>query len=522
MKYLVKSILIWILCSFAVSATAVGGHDVGSGGDRDEILLRSILMELSGYLESPQNRSRFPQIDRGILKSLIVETKIQLTEVELRDPEGRIRTAINQAEMGRILVNRELFTPIREDAKLVVPLIFHEVLGLMKLEGSGEYAMSSEILGDATRIYEAATANMSAIYFLTGDALVTPIPLWKASVVIAHRGTFESGVVARPFVLITDRIKVVIDQGQTIKWERRKFKNKDRANETWVEGLFIQDNNHPDLSYFRPNASEPWQQVSLGTFALIPPKMATGLIEEKDIYYGRIYSKGGFDLSTNVISGKFERLAFNENGDIEAAWCLTDCTYLFGKQWMKVEQVVKEKDRYKVYFSERQILSVAGRRTPLSFPAGPLIVMNSNFEVTWGAVKAFVVLNGTRYDIGHIEVDSKGQVEVYQNKLFERPNYAGTPLLATESAALAYCSAIGISMDRPSFESETIYFTGERTFYDFEKSDFVTLKSNPVKVFKEIRCGATVKVDVNDLQQEVPVSENNPSTAGSCESSVTR
>lgn len=469
------------------TANALGGHNVGSGGDRDEVLLRSVAAELAAFLARPENKIRFPEVDSTNFAKIIAEAKIQIVDYELRDYGGRIRTAINQLENKRILVNRGLFTPVRENAKIVVPLTFHEVLGLLEVEDS-TYSISDRISPYAEGIYREAVANVSELYFLTGEALKTPIPLWKASVV-SYDGRFLSGVVARPFVLVTDRVKMVIDQGQTLSWREVDFPDVDNVNETRLGGLYFDRNNHPQFSYYRATEQDFWKNVPIKSLSLNVNRLSVGLIEAPS-------------LTVSGMTGAYRRLKFADDGTFVAGWCQASCGYTFAKGQIEIKQIVFEQGYYLVYLSRDQVLPVYRRANPMRIQSDSYVYINLDGEVLHGRVMGYVFIGGEKYSVPYIEIKEDGTIDARRQKIFDLPNFANVPLLASAAAAKTFCQREGFTIRYPDFDSQKIYFSGENTFYDIEKSDFVTLTSSPVEIFTKLKCFDQISIDINEVKQE--------------------
>jgi hypothetical protein len=215
MKYL-------ILISFVALSQFVqagDGDHVGNGGDADEILIANITQEIEASFKTYEQQ--FPEVNFEQLKQAFRDTNLRVVEEDLFNGQGIRRTAINQPLAKKILVDRRLWQPIRDQAAVSVPLIFHEYLGILGIEIE-EYKISTRMGTAALNILSAAQLKQDIYYFMKGQ-MKRPLPLFKSSVVFDLQGQVKSGVVAKPARWISNDLDFVVLQGDEFKCGENNF-----------------------------------------------------------------------------------------------------------------------------------------------------------------------------------------------------------------------------------------------------------------------------------------------------------
>ncbi|MGZ3796229.1 MAG: hypothetical protein ACXVB1_07690 [Pseudobdellovibrionaceae bacterium] len=141
-------ILLFLLVgSFSSAATkSADGGSVGNGGDPIGLdflqnankVIEDVLAEIHLY----------PEIKNIDLRATIKEIKVIVTDETIWvtiNGQKQISTAVNYSDTKTVLINRTLWNkiPTREQK---LSLVFHEVLGLVRIESSGDYSVSKRYL----------------------------------------------------------------------------------------------------------------------------------------------------------------------------------------------------------------------------------------------------------------------------------------------------------------------------------------------------------------------------------------
>lgn len=132
---------IFLSLSFGTPSYAAG---VGAGGGGDGIALsfHRIMLSVQKYLSSPDGLKAYPTIRALDFSTSTKGLVIDSTNDELRDSLGDVKDAINfPGPVPRIKLNRKRWGQLTLAEKR--QLVFHEVLGLMRIERSNDYHLSS-------------------------------------------------------------------------------------------------------------------------------------------------------------------------------------------------------------------------------------------------------------------------------------------------------------------------------------------------------------------------------------------
>ena len=134
------------LMSALTTVSAYAGRETGNGGDPLELeFKRSAQEAIQDVKADPEKYPRLKDVD---LMKTILGTDVHVVDQPLFVKKGEVSkesTAMNYNGPDTILINRQRWSEI-VDAKIRRALALHEVLGLLKIEGTGDYSISQVYL----------------------------------------------------------------------------------------------------------------------------------------------------------------------------------------------------------------------------------------------------------------------------------------------------------------------------------------------------------------------------------------
>ncbi|PIU00406.1 MAG: hypothetical protein COT74_05605 [Bdellovibrionales bacterium CG10_big_fil_rev_8_21_14_0_10_45_34] len=452
------------------------GGERGNGGDVDEILIHSIATEIARYLQTAEGSQLIPEVNGADMQKLLDEVKVSVDEQDLENELGHSRTAINQPERQRVLVDRRRFTPYRLTGKVVVPLVAHEFFGLMGVEIE-EYSLSSRLSAISDKILDSALSTQENIYYFSAEKLKRPIALFRTSIVLDEKGKLKRGIFARPTRIISDQIGIVVEQGSCFYVS--------------LNLIHLCGTKEPYKVKIRYTEADSWKEATL-LFR------SSSISFFRDFTLSSVYIRAGSAFSFGNISGQIQMITQGEKGNLLTVSCYSYLERDFGK----CETTLQSQ---KIYFSflkfhSRRLLErlesfddqAVRLRVPqitpqMNFNSKQAILFDLNGNVVkgqlWGT--ANIRVEGRLYSIKKASFDYNGRVHFSSNK--EMPtSYSGAPIVASEASASAYCRSIDHDLAESS--SRIVHFTGEMTFYDYTREEFVTHSRGSQEVFDKLIC----------------------------------
>lgn len=136
----------FILLSLLVGSLASAGGSVGNGGDPIGL---DFLQDANKVVEDVLGEIQlYPEIKNIDLRATLKDIKVIVTDETIWVRIGgrkQISTAVNYPDTRTVILNRNLWhkIPTREQK---LSLVFHELLGLVRLETSGDYSISKRYL----------------------------------------------------------------------------------------------------------------------------------------------------------------------------------------------------------------------------------------------------------------------------------------------------------------------------------------------------------------------------------------
>ena len=477
-----------------ISLNSFAGNEVGHGGDDDEILIHEIANQIYEHLKSDEGRKSFPHIEIQKFKSTLENAKVKVVTEDLFDEIGSRRTAINQPATQIIFVDRRLWGPIKMDAGVAVPLVFHEILGLQDVEVDN-YRISSKIQKKSVDILAAATKSLNNLYFLTGAHLKNPIALYWSSVKFDDTGEFIAGIVARSSFIKTDQLSFIIYEGDEFEYFGPEYGYynllisgdiRPRKGEIRIFPQYgwqkLADNGDGNNSFaFRFNKdfrlrgasfvpedfSRPWS-FTIGGLEIygvpnefwLDPQTPDNVVRFTSAHFFD-YNKTGFlnvhgnEISVHYVSEGSTDVFINGNGTAN-------------------------------------ILPKGGTR-PLRFYKDYLY-LNASGEVTSGKLATgHIVQSGVALQLEGERLDffEKGIAKVAEVSLLHAmpDSVGGVPILYFHSTEEKECLAapfFGVSSERSRYT--TVHFAGEKTFFDLRINDFVTLPPGSANIRDSLWC----------------------------------
>lgn len=135
-----------ILISVVAVADPGGGQATGNGGDSIAMEFNAIGEVIAKTLETtPVLAGKFPEVNPADLRAVLPTVIVRGVDEILCDQLGNEKTAINYVEGGKkyIKVRRAEYNAL--PTLLRQRLVFHEYLGVMGLEKSDDYRISSRL-----------------------------------------------------------------------------------------------------------------------------------------------------------------------------------------------------------------------------------------------------------------------------------------------------------------------------------------------------------------------------------------
>jgi len=131
-----------LLTGMTAALAASGGGDgkVGNGGDGCAAEFAAIGLNLARMLPDLGVRD----VNQDEFQKTVEKTPVVVTEKDLF-VQGKKVQAINDPDKKLITINKTICDPLATPPASKVMLVFHEYLGIMRLEKSGEYRISSSI-----------------------------------------------------------------------------------------------------------------------------------------------------------------------------------------------------------------------------------------------------------------------------------------------------------------------------------------------------------------------------------------
>ena len=131
-----------LLTGMTAALAASGGGDgkVGNGGDGCAAEFAAIGLNLARMLPDLGVRD----VNQDEFQKTVEKTPVVVTEKDLF-VQGKKVQAINDPDKKLITINKSLCDPLATPPASKVMVVFHEYLGIMRLEKSGEYRISSSI-----------------------------------------------------------------------------------------------------------------------------------------------------------------------------------------------------------------------------------------------------------------------------------------------------------------------------------------------------------------------------------------
>lgn len=136
-------IVVVIFVSVFANAKVGGGGNVGNGGH--PIALDFLQSANKVVTDVNRDAHLFPELQGINFQKILKEVKVVVTDEDLLvEIEGKKQasTAMNFPDTNTVLINRSLWQQIPNRAQKL-SLSFHEILGLVGLEKSGDYRISS-------------------------------------------------------------------------------------------------------------------------------------------------------------------------------------------------------------------------------------------------------------------------------------------------------------------------------------------------------------------------------------------
>jgi len=201
-----------------VSLNAVaGGHELGNGGDANEIEFG--MYAFAAYEALVKNPTILPEISRELYREKLFASRFEATEEVLYDRFGKRKMALNFPGKVEIVFNRSDWEGLVTRPELKVALATHEVLGLAGVEVN-EYDLTETMRGFANEI--AATAANVLPVRLAGFSV--PAFLIRTSVEFCgSQGAkrVKASKLARAFHIQTNEIDIIFPKGGTVASDGR-------------------------------------------------------------------------------------------------------------------------------------------------------------------------------------------------------------------------------------------------------------------------------------------------------------
>jgi hypothetical protein len=161
MKHMTKLNLLLSVCLLPFStvfASPEGDHGAGNGGNANEIEFKHIMKRVTEFAyDSPEI---FPElvVHREALRTAHTRIELQMTtdpEVIARHPLLKDRACINVIKEGfsnwwgtlsKIICKSDEWSALGQNVQSKHALVFHEVLGVLGIEMTGNYSLSNRIL----------------------------------------------------------------------------------------------------------------------------------------------------------------------------------------------------------------------------------------------------------------------------------------------------------------------------------------------------------------------------------------
>ncbi|PIU00410.1 MAG: hypothetical protein COT74_05625 [Bdellovibrionales bacterium CG10_big_fil_rev_8_21_14_0_10_45_34] len=488
----------WLLALLILASFIAGTHeslagDSGHGGDADEVLIQAVGGAISTFLSTPSGAALFPEVDSQKFKSVFEEIKVIVDEKAVYNRAGLRRTAINIPEEKEIRVDRTLWSPIKEQAGVMVPLVFHEILGVLEIEIE-ELTISGRIRPFAADILANALQSTQGIWFLDHENLAKPIPLFKTSVKFDSKGRFSDGVVARPSKLKLSNLNLILLEGDKIL----VFPSDERFLRIIMQ----------DLEADRDGS------VMLGRSGWVRFQNVDTVNFFNMFTLKNLYLASGIPLKLGNVTGRPRGFDLNKLGGLKIIYCeRLDCEAKVQGQAIPVRVAAFHEDGSLHYLSNSQDKSLT---VPLKIgdAATQIQVSVSGLEFSRrGEIlraepipAASAEKYGFRFDFFVITVNEmSGAIPISRADRFP-VNYANVPVLA-ETGTSDFLREICVKNGHPvesrpeSIFYDSIHYSGEKTFYSARQKEFVTRREGSTQTIKSIECWLKGHIKGSELRQ---------------------
>jgi len=137
-----------------------GEHGGGNGGSDLEMELKKTALQIGAFINSDMGEKYFPVLNPKAVIKITNDLDIDVVTGSVYDKYGTPRTCINEPDRNLITCESAKIVELMKKPDVYVATIFHEILGLMKVELGNQdnvsmYPISSQIL----RLYEIVQAT---------------------------------------------------------------------------------------------------------------------------------------------------------------------------------------------------------------------------------------------------------------------------------------------------------------------------------------------------------------------------
>lgn len=112
----------------------------GNGGHPIEDRVTNVLKEFSDFFSDSENQKEFPEVDFTLLLEIIPSVKVYAGNFKLTDTFGARRCLLNKD--STIFIDETCWNTFLDKKQDHYTMIFHELLGILKLETAGKYVPS--------------------------------------------------------------------------------------------------------------------------------------------------------------------------------------------------------------------------------------------------------------------------------------------------------------------------------------------------------------------------------------------
>lgn len=304
--------------SLSSATAALPGHELGNGGDANELEFGMYAYAMYEILS--ENPALLPQVSRPEYRSRLMTASYSVTEEILYDRGAKRRMALNFPERNAIRFNLADWRGLETRPELKIALALHELLGLLGVEVA-EYDLSIQVRPYLDRAL--STAKNILPFRLAG--LAEPVLLVRSSAKLCQAGAAQNvqqGALARAYTLVHRQARILLPKGSKIELAAGG-PCADRANAFASPG---------DISEFflLGEDGKTWVAQRPESKVRLEFHAENGALRQVSVSNGEVFHGNAMTLPVKVcgaIGTQSRELEFGSNGKIVAAWFRGDAGY---------------------------------------------------------------------------------------------------------------------------------------------------------------------------------------------------